>query len=105
MCKVGVCTEGRAAEGALPPHHNPGMQILQLFHTPGFGLETSGPAAGAVPLEVPGRAQQGSTCSCWFLMASHMCPHARLKWPDFPSLGSRDLLGARFGLSRGWAQF
>lgn len=41
MCKVGGCREGRAAEGALPPHHNPGVQTLQLFHTPAFGLETA----------------------------------------------------------------
>lgn len=28
-------------ERLLPPHHNPGVQIWQLCHAPGFGLETA----------------------------------------------------------------
>lgn len=71
MCKLGGCREGRAAEGALPPHHNPGVQTLQLFHTPAFGLETALQSLQQVlptGWGDPGRAQQGSTCSCWVLM-------------------------------------
>lgn len=41
----------------------------------------------------PWEGPEGSTSSCCLLVSQYVCPCARLKWPIFSSLGSRDTGG------------
>lgn len=106
--RVGNCREEGAAEGALPPYHSPGVQILQLFQTPGFGLETAlvglqqvlfhglgGPWEGSASKHVQLLGPDGLTCVS-------LCQAKMTRFPLFWEQGhGRSLLGARCGLSRG----